>query len=131
MRNIADITWKDIKAEYKKTCNLSCIPTNLKILSSDYVFDESKSIKWNREQVELNNKAYDDETDRLIAKKSNAFKEVHNLILERIQYEVDYDISRRQAEVIWNYACSRECSSRIHNVYSHLIDIIDFINKLF
>lgn len=47
MKNIEDISLKEIKAKYEEAENLSCLPDNynLKILPNDYVFDENKSVK--------------------------------------------------------------------------------------
>ena len=131
MNNIADISWKDTKAKYEEAENLSCLPDkyNLKMLPNDYVFDEIKSVKWNRKQVELNNKIYRKERSRLMADKSKALQEVRNLIFEKIQYEARHDISRRQAQVIWDYACIVGRSAEFSEIYSHILDLIDFIDE--
>ena len=129
MKSIADISWEDIEAKYKAAENLPRFPDNIDMLSDGYVFDETKSVKWNKEQVELNNKAYNNERIRLITKKSKVIDEVNNLILEKIQYEAGHDISLRQAKVIWDYAYAEGHSAGFHEIYSYIIDLIDFIDE--
>ena len=131
MTNIEDISWKDIEAKYEEAVNLPCLPDkhNLKMLSNNYVFDENRSVKWNKAQVELNNKVYYKTKMELVDKKSKALEEVNNLILEKIQYEVGHDISRKQAKVIWDYAYSEGHSAGFSEIYSYIIDLIDFIDE--
>ena len=43
-----------------------------------YIFDEDKSVKWNREQVTKNNQKYQDEVKRLNQEKMRKREEVYS-----------------------------------------------------
>ncbi len=100
----ADMSWKDIQNEFDIMNRMSCRPVGLQKVPGNHIFDEDQSVKWNREQVELNNKKYQSEVVRLNTEKNKARDSVYNLIIEKIQYEVGHRLSRKKAEAIWNRA---------------------------
>ena len=66
------MNWNNIQSAYETVYNMSCIPKNIKKVKPDHVFDENKSVKWNREQVEINNAAYRAEVARLNTEKKQS-----------------------------------------------------------
>lgn len=52
----ADMSWEDIQNEFDIMNRMSCRPVGLQKVPGNHIFDEDQSVKWNREQVELNNK---------------------------------------------------------------------------
>lgn len=49
-------SWEEIKDGFYKVYEMSLIPQNIRKVPNGYVFDANKSVNWNREQVEINNK---------------------------------------------------------------------------
>lgn len=89
----ADMSWEDIQNEFDIMNRMSCRPVGLQKVPGNHIFDEDQSVKWNREQVELNNKKYQSEVARLNTEKNKARDSVYNLIIEKIQYEVGHRLS--------------------------------------
>lgn len=76
----ADMSWEDIQNEFDIMNRMSCRPVGLQKVPGNHIFDEDQSVKWNREQVELNNKKYQSEVARLNTEKNKARDSVYNLI---------------------------------------------------
>ena len=69
----------------------------------DHVFDEDKSVKWNREEVERRNQAIRDEWKAAQEAKSESYQHLHEEIYRYIMEESVYSMqfTRKEAEVIW------------------------------
>ena len=50
---------------------------------------------------------------------------LHNLIIEKIQYEVGHRLSRKKAEAIWNRAYEDGHSFGFYEIRCRLSDLID------
>ena len=66
-----------------KYIHFSCKPSSQKYKVGT-VFDEDKSVKWNREEVERLNKKHEDEVKELNRKKSALYNDLVNSIQEYI-----------------------------------------------
>lgn len=121
----ADMSWEDIQNEFDIMNQMSCRPVGLQKVPGNHIFDEDQSVKWNREQVELNNKKYQSEVARLNTEKNKARDFVYNLIIEKIQYEVGHRLSRKKAEAIWNRAYEDGHSFGFYEIRCRLSDLID------
>ena len=44
--------WIDIGQKYEAMANMGCKPYGFKRVPSNFVFDENKSVKWNKEQAQ-------------------------------------------------------------------------------
>ena len=69
----------------------------------DHVFDEDKSVKWNREEVERRNQAMHDEWKAALEAKGESYQylyeEIYRYIMEESVYGIHF--TRKEAETIW------------------------------
>lgn len=124
------MNWNDIQSAYEAVHSMSCVPKNIKKVKPDHVFDENKSVKWNREQVEINNAAYRAEVARLNTEKNKARDDVINMIIEKIQSEVGASLSKRKAKAIWELAYEERHSYGFYDVREYLFKLIDLAKIL-
>ena len=40
--------WREIQDEFETMQRMSCVPKNIHKVPTGYIFDEEKSVKWNR-----------------------------------------------------------------------------------
>lgn len=91
--------------------------------SNTHVFDENKSVKWNKEEVERLNKLHNDEAARLSTEKNNLFnKFVYSVKLYIIE---ETKVKKITADKIYNYLYSEYHSYGIHEVLNHLDDLLE------
>lgn len=93
-------TWEEVERKYKNACEMSCKP-DFKRMHKDYITDDEKSVKWNREQVEENHKQYDEAVKELNTKKNKCCNEALKDIYAKIQEDVGHNLSEKAAERIW------------------------------
>ena len=122
--------WILIQVEYESMERMSCVPTNIHKVKADHVFDEDKSVKWNREQVEDNNSRYLEEVKRLNTEKNHRRDELHERIYKVIQDEVGYGLSRRKAMLLWNRAYEDGHGCGIREIISNLDDLMELAIQL-
>ena len=53
--------WAEIQQDFNSMAEMSCIPSGIKKLRGDHVIDMDQSVRWNQEQVRLNNEKYQEE----------------------------------------------------------------------
>lgn len=91
--------------QYKSAMSAPTL-SKLKRLPLNYITDEEKSVRWNKEQVEKANKAYKEDIERIINKQSEALRLAREAYVD---YIVDYfstgnrPISRKGAERLFSY----------------------------
>lgn len=108
-----------------KVRNMSCKPVGMSLVEEGYVFDEDKSVKWNREQVSKNNQKYQDEVKRLNQAKMKAREETYAVFYKDIADALNRAIGGKekvtteQAKVVWKY------------LEGHLIDSYDIEGPLY
>ena len=92
-----------------KVRNMSCKPVGMSLVEEGYVFDEDKSVKWNREQVSKHNQKYQDEVKRLNQAKIKAREETYVAFYKDIADALNRAIGEKekvtteQAKVVWEY----------------------------
>lgn len=123
-------TWDELRNEYLKVGEMSCEPANIKKVPLGYIFDEDKSVKWNREQVEINNKNYHEEVIKLKSKRCECMAVVLDNIYTSIQEDMSCEISREQAKTIWDYAYDIGHSGGVYDIFSYLSDLMEFVESL-
>lgn len=121
--------WEEIEKAFDEMNRMSRKP-NFAKLPNGWITDENQSVKWNREQVELNNQNYQKAVAELNTKKNKARNEIMEDIYIKIQDEVGYGISKNSAIKIWSYAYEEGHSSGWVNIKSYLDDIIDLISGI-
>lgn len=120
-----DISWEDIQSKFETMSRMSCVPVGIKKVPENYVFDEDRSVKWNRDQVKLNNEQYQEEVARLNTRKNKARDSVYNLIIEKIQHDADDGLSRKKAKAIWDLAYKLGNPFEFYTIRCRLLDLID------
>jgi hypothetical protein len=80
---------------------------------ADHVFDEEKSVRWNREEVERQNQAIDDERKAAYAARNAAIKELDEAVVKyitetthlnkKLAEKVLYAVQRDHEDNWWNY----------------------------
>lgn len=93
--------WYEIQDEYDEMQRMSCVPAGIQKVRADHIFDEDKSVKWNREQVTKNNRKYQQEVARLNTEKNKRRDAIHEDIYRAIQKEVGHGLSRKKAMALW------------------------------
>ena len=122
-----EITWDEIESKFYEVSRMSCKPTDIKKVRGDYIFDEEKSVKWNREQIELNNQEYQKEVARLNSAKNKFRDYVNNLIIEKTQNEIGYNISYEKAKAIWDFTYNHYKELGFYEIRTELFDLIELV----
>jgi hypothetical protein len=118
--------WIDIGQKFEAMANMGCKPCGFKRVPSNFVFDEDKSVKWNKEQAQKNNDDYDNEVKRLNQEKMKRRDEIYEEIYKIIQEEVGFEISEKKAAKIWEYAYDRGHSAGWYEIIVNLEEIEEF-----
>lgn len=122
--------WYEIQREFDSMQEMSCVPTILRKVKADFVYDENQSVKWNREWVENNNLRYQQEVARLNTEKNKRRDAIYEDIYYAIQCEVGHDLSRSKAIALWNYAYAQGHAYGIHSIMSCLNEIMELADTL-
>lgn len=100
--------------------NFSCQPENKKY-QTGYVFDEDKSVRWNREEVERRNKLHDEEVKRLNIEKNRLFIKWIDAVYDYIIQETG--VNKEKAKDIYNYLYEEYRNYGL--VLGHLDNLLD------
>ena len=122
-------TWEEIEDDFRRMNSMSCNP-NFKKLPNGWITDENQSVKWNRDQVELNNQNYQKAVAELNTKKNKARDSVYEEIYEKIQDEVGHNLSRNSAIKIWSRAYDKGHGFGFHNIKCYLDELIDLVSEI-
>ena len=116
--------WKELIRDMQKVDAMRCKPDFTR-LSNNFITDEDKSVKWNREQVEENHKQYDDAVKELNTKKNKCCNEAEENIYKVIQDTVGHHISKEAAKSVW-YEADHDMG-RLQNLCDFLYDFLEEI----
>lgn len=113
---------KKLYAMANEYIDFSCKPKNKKCKPGT-IFDEEKSVRWNREEVERRNKLHEDEVKELNTKKNQ-------LLIEWIKAVYDYiieetGVSEEKAKDIYNYLYAEYHSWGFMEILNHLDDLLE------
>lgn len=122
--------WHEIQSDYERMQGMSCVPSSLRKVPQNYVFDEDQSVKWNKEKVIENNTAYQAEVARLNTAKNKARDAIHEDIYRTIQSEVGHGLTREGARKIWEYAYERDHAYGIHDIMSCLEELLELVSEV-
>lgn len=96
------VTEKELFDTWNSVRTSSCTPDMVR-LPNNYITDEDKSVKWNREQVEKNHKEYDKQVKLLGKKKNEEMSKIMHAIYDFISDKAGVRLSNQTAEKIWQY----------------------------
>ena len=100
----------------------SCKPAVQKY-GKAHVFDENKSVKWNKEEVERRNILHDEEVKQLQKEKNILFnKLVYSVKLYIIE---ETKVKKATADKIYNYLYNEYHSYGMHEVLNHLDELLE------
>lgn len=102
--------------------DFSCKPSYKKYKEGT-IFDEEKSVRWNKEEVEKRNNLYQEEVKKLNRKKNQMYEELVNLIKQYIIQEAN--VSDERAAKIYNYLYEEYHSYGLTECINHLDDLLD------
>lgn len=122
--------WHEIQSDYERMQGMSCVPSSLKKVPQNHIFDEDQSVKWNKEKVIENNTAYQAEVARLNTAKNKARDAIHEDIYRTIQSEVGYGLTREGAKKIWEYAYERGHAYGIHDIMCCLEELLVLMDEV-
>lgn len=127
---IAVKDWIDIQSDFESMVAMRCVPSTISKVSADHVFDENQSVKWNREQVNINNARYLKEVARLNTEKNKCRDAIYEDIYRAIQSEVGHNLSREKAITIWQYAYEHGHSYGFQEIMAYLREVMELAEKL-
>lgn len=122
--------WGEIQTDFESMQRLSCVPSGIFKVKQSHIFDEDKSVKWNKEQVEINNENYLKEVARLNTEKNKLRDSIYEDIYYAIQCEVGHRLSRDKAIAIWNLAFEEGHSFGYNEILCHLRSLMELADKL-
>lgn len=100
----------------------SCKP-KLLIYKNGYIFDEDKSVKWNREEVERRNNEYNEELKRLNTEKNAMLLKWIDAVKLYIIEETK--VKKTQADKIYNYLYTEYHNYGLTEILRHLDDLLE------
>lgn len=91
-------------------------------LKEGHIFDENKSVKWNKEQVEAHNNLIDNRIKEYREDQSRLSKALHEETIEALQNE--YSLNRKQAERVQSYVYA-EYHSSMFDYFQYLAEVAE------
>ena len=116
---------KELLEEYKNACNMPTKPTWIKKLPINHIEDENKSVKWNREFADKNNRKYQDAVVDANRKRNLSINDARNEIEKYIMKHAE--VSKNAANRIFEFAYAEGCSGGLHEVGVWIDLLIDLI----
>ena len=113
----------ELRTMYEGAYCMKMKPDLLRSYKEGYVFDENKSVKWNREEVERLNGEYDEECKRLRSLRNSKIDEVENEIFKYISNETGLSIDK--SKLVWKYLYEK-----YHAFCSDLFDNLETLTEL-
>ena len=117
----------ELMEEHRNAVNMRTKPEYIRKLTSNHIEDEEKSVNWNKEFVEENNKKYLEAVSEAQRKRSLEINRVQKEIEKYIQKETK--TSKEAAKYIFDFAYSQGHSEGISSVCNWIEELIELINK--
>ena len=113
----------ELKEDFLFALSMPSAPDSHKV-KLDHVFDEDKSVRWNREEAIRVNNEYDAKCKILREKKTEAMVQVTDCIEHHISIYVGCSLQR--ASLIWNFVYDQ-----YHSNVDELFDKLEDFEELF
>lgn len=91
--------WQELISDMQRVDAMSCIPTFARF-PNNFIANEDKSVKWNREQVVKNHDTYDKEVARLNTEKNKERDKVMQDVYLKMQQELP-GLTLKKAKVLF------------------------------
>lgn len=130
VERLKQMKWDEIRSEYEAMQRMSCVPTEIHKVKVGHVFDENQSVLWNRQQVENNNRKYQEEVSRLNTERNKRRDAIHEAIYSAIQNEVGHNLPIKKAKVLWDFAYEKGHTYGIQEIMSHLYEIMELVSLM-
>lgn len=116
-------TIDELKEDFYFVLCMSFVPDFCKV-RPDHIFDEDKSVRWNREEAIRVNNEYDAKRKILRAERDAAI----SLVADRIKKHISINVgcSLQRASLIWNFVYDQ-----YHSNIDELFDKLDEFEELF
>ena len=93
--------------------------------AENHVFNENKSVKWNREEAARRNQAYKDALNAYYAIQNENDKKFHEDLVLAIMNDTNFPMAK--AEMIFSKAYDMGHSEGYYEVISYAMEIADFV----
>ena len=119
----------EIGKDLDKVYSMPCKPDWKRPKEGD-IFDEDKSVKWNREEVLRRQDAYAKEVLKLNKEKNHARDSLCTELYEAIKNEMSDKITLDDAKRIYDYAYSEKHGYGCHDIISFLYELIEVFEPI-
>ena len=111
---------------------MSVIPKAGRKYRDDYVFDEDKSVKWNREQVRKHNREFVEERTRLRTARAEKLQDAKKMAVQYISEELVECPNDEYAQIVFEKAYERGLDrGGAESIFDCIDEEVEFLNKLF
>ena len=121
------LNYDTVVYNYKAAQRISTVPKT-RMVGKDHIFDEDKSVKWNKEQVEINNKLYQTERSLLKENRAKAIKEAYEDVIAYLQQETG--MKHTTLHKLFNYIRSELVDEDNYGIESFM-EVIEDICDIF
>lgn len=99
-------------------------------LKDGTILDENKSVKWNREQVELSKKKFDDEITAYRRARNDIYRLAEEETYQYIQDELEKDYPLTKCAYLYQTAYEDGHAYGYQEVFNKIDELIDFMNEM-
>ena len=118
---------QNIYKAYHKAQGMSCKPgKNFSNPAWGTIFDEEKSVRWNREEVDRLRSEYEEEARRLTSEKNAAIKNATDMAIAYIVE--DSGLPLEKAKILWDFLFSRY--KTFEEIFKEIPAFIKLYNEL-
>lgn len=101
----------------------------MKKFSANHIFDEEKSVRWNKEEVIRRNLKIEEDIKKASDDYSKAENEFFDMVMENAM--LNYGFTRPMVEKVWGKAYEDSHSSGYRSVVVSFENYLDFIHEMF